>query len=119
MKFLVDANMPYSSKLLLEELGLAAVHVREVGLMSASDQAIFNYAQKGKQIIITRDLDFANAVRFKPGENYGIIVMRISYLMTAFQINKILKNFIDKVNLNKLKKSLTILEMGRYRLRTK
>jgi predicted nuclease of predicted toxin-antitoxin system len=117
LKFLVDANLPFSCKELLEKLGLNARHVREVGLGSASDEAVFNYAQKTGRVIITRDLDFADAVKFVPGKHYGIIVMRISYVMTASQINGILKNFLQNVSFNKIRRGLVILEMGRYRLR--
>lgn len=119
LKFLVDANLPFSSKLLLEELGFDSLHVRETKLSDASDEEIFRFAQKAGRIILTRDLDFADAVRFKPGTHHGIIVMRISYLMTAGQINRILKEFMAKVYPGKIKKGLVILEIGRYRLRKK
>lgn len=117
--FLVDANLPYSSKILLEELGFTASHVREVGLRNAKDEEIFRFAQKDKKIILTRDKDFADAVKFKPGKHQGIIVMRISYLLTATQINRILKGFIQTVEVVKLRKALVILEAGRYRIRKK
>ena len=117
IKFLVDANLPFSSKLLLEELGFNALHVRETEFGAASDEKIFNYAQKTGRIILTRDLDFADAVRFKPGKHHGIIVMRISYLLTTPQINRILKDFIKNVPSDKIKRGLVILEVGRYRIR--
>jgi predicted nuclease of predicted toxin-antitoxin system len=117
MEFLIDANLPHSSKILLEELGYKARHVADVGLGASSDDEIFRYAQKHKCIIITRDLDFANAVRFKPGKHFGVIVMRISYLMTAKQINRILREFIKKVSISEIENGLVIVEIGRYRLR--
>ncbi len=117
IKVLVDANLPYSSKQLLAGLGFDAVHVRDVGLASASDEKIFRYAQKNGRIILTRDLDFADTVRFRPGKHQGIIVMRVSYLLTAGQINNVLKDFMKNVPTAKLKRSLAILEIGRYRLR--
>ncbi|OGB90192.1 hypothetical protein A2625_04335 [candidate division WOR-1 bacterium RIFCSPHIGHO2_01_FULL_53_15] len=117
VKFLVDANLPYSSKMLLKKLGFDAVHVRDVKLNTASDEKIFRYAQRQGRIILTRDLDFAAAIKFRPGKHQGIIVMRISYLMTAQQINGILEDFMRNVSRAKLKKSLVILEIGRYRLR--
>jgi len=118
-KFLIDANLPFSTKNLLQELGFDAQHVRETDLKSASDEKIFRSAQRKGQILLTRDLDFADAVRFKPGKHQGIIVLRISYLMTATQINCIVKEFFKEVDLKKIKRGLVIVEVGRYRLRTK
>lgn len=119
MKFLIDANLPYSAKETFENNKLDAVHVRDVGLFDASDEDIFRYAQKNDKIIVTRDLDFADAIRFVPGKHHGIIVIRVSYLMTAVSINKIINSFLKKALLDKIKNALVILETDRYRLRYK
>jgi len=117
VKFLIDANLPYSSKILLESMGFDASHVKDVGLTNALDDEIFLFAQKNECIIITRDLDFSNIIKFVPGKYYGIIVMRVSYVLNSEQINNVLKEFFEKVDLGEIKKALVILEGERYRLR--
>lgn len=119
MKFLIDANLPNSAKEVFADNNLDAIHVREVGLFDASDEEIFRYAQKNNRIIVTRDLDFADAIRFVPGKHCGIIVIRVSCLMSADQIKKVLRSFLEKAPFNKIKKVLVILEASRYRLRYK
>jgi predicted nuclease of predicted toxin-antitoxin system len=59
VKFIVDAQLP---PLLAEELrkaGHDAVAVRDVGLRSAKDSEIWNYAVQCGAAIVTKDEDFA------------------------------------------------------------
>ncbi len=44
MNFLIDAQLPPALARLIISLGHGAVHVEEVGILLATDQAIWNYA---------------------------------------------------------------------------
>lgn len=59
VNFLVDAQLPPALAHWLREAGYNAVAVREVGLHTANDSAIWQHAQKAGLIIITKDEDFA------------------------------------------------------------
>ena len=59
MRFLVDAQLPPGLAQFLEEQGHEAKAVRDVGLREAQDPAIWNYAQAGGWVVITKDEDFA------------------------------------------------------------
>ena len=59
MRFLVDAQLPPALARRLTDLGHAAEHVGDVGLLSASDSAIRDYAAGSGAAIVTKDEDFA------------------------------------------------------------
>lgn len=59
MKFLVDEQLPATVARWLVDLGYEAQHVAELGMESASDQAIWNRALASQSVIVTKDRDFA------------------------------------------------------------
>jgi predicted nuclease of predicted toxin-antitoxin system len=59
VKFLVDAQLPPSLADLLRRAGHEARHVDDLGLRTASDQAICDAASVGQYIVITKDEDFS------------------------------------------------------------
>ena len=68
MRFLVDAQLPPVLARFLEEQGLEARAVREVGLRDASDTAIWDFAARDGWIIVTKDEDFPErALRSRTG----------------------------------------------------
>lgn len=58
MKFIVDAQLLPALARFLASLGEEAIHVLDVGLLEASDSAIWDFAIKNNWIIITKDDDF-------------------------------------------------------------
>ncbi len=59
MKFLVDAQLPPALALWLREAGYAADHLESIGLLHASDGAIWERALRDSFVIVTKDEDFA------------------------------------------------------------
>jgi predicted nuclease of predicted toxin-antitoxin system len=117
MRFLLDANVPYSSLKIFEELNLKVIHVTDVGLSGASDTEILYYAVKRRSIIITKDLDFGTLTVFSKLPTYGVVILRLPFSFRAEEINATLKNFLETVDIKKLHKSITVLELGKYRIR--
>ena len=66
MRFLVDAQLPPVLARFLEEQGLEARAVREVGLRDASDTVIWDFAARDGWIIVTKDEDFPGRVLRSP-----------------------------------------------------
>jgi predicted nuclease of predicted toxin-antitoxin system len=60
VKFLVDAQLPPALARALREAGYDAQAVREVGLREADDGAIWRHALIHRDIIVTKDQDFAD-----------------------------------------------------------
>ncbi len=117
MRFFLDANMPYSTLELFKELDLEAQHAKDVGLGKAQDKEIMNYAIKNKCILITKDLEFGNVNMFPTENQHGLIILRLPFYFTASQITNSLKDFFISIKLEDLEKSITIVKLGRYRIR--
>lgn len=62
MRFLVDAQLPPALARVLTERGHIAEHVADVGLLSASDSAIWRYAIDHDAVLITKDEGFPDQV---------------------------------------------------------
>lgn len=58
MKFLVDANLSPRVPDRIRRGGHEAVHVHEIGLTTADDEAILNRASEVGDVIVTADADF-------------------------------------------------------------
>ena len=58
MKLLLDQNLSPNLTKALQDLFPGSVHVRDVGLDSASDQAIWVYAREQTFAIVSKDADF-------------------------------------------------------------
>ncbi len=117
-KILVDEDMPRPTTGLLRSLDIDATDARDVGLKGATDAKIFEYAQKEGMIIITRDREFGNISEYPLGSHCGIIVARFPYTFVRQQILDVLRKFFIDVEKSKLVNNLTILEVGKYRIRT-
>ncbi|MGF9695269.1 DUF5615 family PIN-like protein [Rhizobium sp. 0TCS1.26] len=59
MRFLVDAQLPPALAEWLLDRGHQAEHVVDCNLQSASDRVIWEFAERVRAIIITKDEDFA------------------------------------------------------------
>ena len=116
MKFLLDANLPYSAKEIFSSED-EVVHVRDIELQHADDAKIAAWAKEHKAIIVSRDLDFANINLMPPSTHHGVMVLRIPDHYTAASIKRVLKEFLDDVDRSELEGSLIIVEEGSHRIR--
>ncbi len=117
MKFFLDANMPLSSLNLFEDLKLSAMHAREIGLANSEDNEIMNYAINNNCILITKDLDFSDKRIFLLKFLRGLIILRLPFYFTSSQINNSLRSFFDSVDINELEHKITIVKLGRFRMK--
>ncbi len=58
MRFLFDQNLSPRLRHLLDDLYPGSIHVRDVGLQSADDEALWNYAAENGFTIVSKDSDF-------------------------------------------------------------
>lgn len=116
MKFLLDANIPYSATEIFASRHDAR-HVRDIGFANAADEDIASWAKEHGAVIITRDLDFANTIVFPPEKHCGIIVIRVPSFYSAKDIKRVLEAFMLSVDERRLERSLVIVEEGRSRFR--
>jgi len=58
MKLLLDQNLPPRLCSLLADLFAGSIHVRDIAMSEASDEAIWEYARNHDYIIVSKDSDF-------------------------------------------------------------
>lgn len=118
LKVLVDEDLPRSTAALLQSLGINAIDVRDVGLKAASDTQVFEYAQKEERIIITRDVEFGNILKYPPRSHYGVIVIRLPNTYVRDQILGVIRKFFVEVEKKELVRHIVVLEVDKYRIRS-
>jgi predicted nuclease of predicted toxin-antitoxin system len=93
VRFLIDNNL---SPLLAEALkaaGHEAVHVRDLGLQAAPDQAVLERARTGECVLISADTDFGGLLfRSGAGSPSVILIRRLAGRRAAEQSAIILAN---------------------------
>ena len=60
MRFLIDADLPRSTKALLEKYSHEPIDVRDIGLRHAKDPVLARYALDHQACLITGDFGFAD-----------------------------------------------------------
>lgn len=58
MTFLIDAQLPPALARALNAAGHPSQHVANVGLLTADDDAIWQYAVANRMVVLTKDEDF-------------------------------------------------------------
>ena len=76
MKLLVDANLSPRVAEALRSAGHDAFHVADHGLLTASDETIFEFAQEHAAIVVTADSDFAMLLALRRTESPSVIHLR-------------------------------------------
>jgi predicted nuclease of predicted toxin-antitoxin system len=116
--FLVDASLPRAVGNLIRTHGHQATDVRDIGLGSAPDQDIADYARQQQFAIISADQDFANNSMYPPADYFGLVVIRppdgsaISFVLLLVQ------QFLNDSNvMANLAGHVFIVEPGRIRCR--
>lgn len=118
MRFLIDADLPRSTKELLENRGHEGIDVRDIGLGSAKDQEIIAYAQNKELAFITGDFDFSDIRNYPPNQYFGLVVLKIPKNATAKFILKLVESLlIQKEIIERLPGKLAIVEFGYVRIR--
>lgn len=76
MRLLIDANLSPRVAATLVEAGHDAVHVSEVGLLSADDTTIAALASTQRRIVVTSDSDFGTILARTGGASPSVVLLR-------------------------------------------
>jgi predicted nuclease of predicted toxin-antitoxin system len=93
MKIKLDENVPSDLVSLLQALGHDVHSVYDEGLVGASDERIWEAAQRESRFFITQDLDFSDIRVFGPASHHGILLIRLSSPSRANLISRIVELF--------------------------
>jgi predicted nuclease of predicted toxin-antitoxin system len=97
VKFLFDENLSHTLVIRLADLFPNSVHVRQVGLKSAEDLLVWNYAKSNGLIIISKDADMHQR-SFLFGPPPKVVWVRLGNCSTS-EIEHLLRHHIDALTL--------------------
>jgi len=76
MKLLIDANLSPKIVDALSQAGYDAEHVVDLGLVSASDEVIFDRAVADGSVVVTADSDFSMMLALRGAKSPSVVLLR-------------------------------------------
>jgi len=119
MRFLVDANLSPRVAVLLSGEGFESIHVGDVDLLTATDQAILAYAAANELVIISADSDFGELLAVSRGAvRPSVVLLRSADRLTPDQQAAILAVNLAAVADELKTGALASIARGRIRIRS-
>lgn len=89
MRFLIDECVSPRVGALLAEAGHDAVHLRDLGLLGATDEAVMASAAAESRVLVSADTDFGELLATSAAELPSVILLRQSDRTVAHQASSI------------------------------
>lgn len=117
MKFLIDnALSPVLSGLLCEQ-GHDSKHVRDFGISHATDENIFDFAEREERVIVSADTDFGYILKTRKVKKPSFILFRKSTALDPKIIVTDILFVIEKSSYDLQNGSIIVIEDERIRIR--
>ena len=116
-RFLIDEDLPTSTPAVFEEYDYPVESVRSLDMRGATDHEVMDRAYDHGEIVVTRDKDFGDVLRYPKGKHPGAVIVRLPHTYTAEKINERLHTFLGAVDPDTFEHALIVLELDRYRVR--
>jgi predicted nuclease of predicted toxin-antitoxin system len=101
MHWLLDQGLPRSAATLLNERGMDAIHVGDVGMSQAADCEILQFAIKEGRIVVTLDSDFHTLLALSGNSKPSVVRIReegLKGLSTCELIVRVWNQFADSLS---------------------
>jgi predicted nuclease of predicted toxin-antitoxin system len=85
VKLLLDANLSPEIARLLKEAGYDAIHVKDIGLLSAPDPEILQAAADAQRILVTADADFGALLALGSLASPSVVLLRSADHLRPFE----------------------------------
>ena len=117
MQLLVDEDLPRSLVRELQQAGIVALHVLDLGRRGRSDDEILLLARSKDLALVTGDVGFGNLLRYPLNSHSGIVVARFPNELPTEITNPAIVRAILELTSEEVHGSLVIIEPGRVRIR--
>ena len=116
MKFLADMGISSRTVTTLRDRGHDAVHVRDVGLARATDEAILERARLEVRVVLTVDLDSGQLLATGRHKNPSVVIFRVRDQTPASVTPRLLRVIAER-SAELDQGVIIIIEDRRYRVR--
>lgn len=117
MKLLLDANLSPEVARLLKESGHDAIHVGDVGLLSAPDPEILQAAATEGQILLTADADFGALLALSSLASPSVVLLRSADHLRPPEQAELLAANLPRISEDLKKGAIVSLTRDRLRVR--
>jgi predicted nuclease of predicted toxin-antitoxin system len=117
MRIVVDNALSPKVAFALRNAGHDAIHVKDIGMASSTDNAIFEYALTERRVIISADTDFAVLLSQRRSSKPSVILFRGSSAHRPEDQIFLLINLLPKYEKDLESGSVLVIEQNRIRIR--
>ena len=117
MRFLLDENLSRLVAAGLKGAGHEAIHVRDVGMSSATDAAVLEFARENGHVVVSADTDFGTFLAESRAQSPSVVLIRRTADRRANRLLALLLANMPQIEEALGEGAVVVLEDARVRIR--